>query len=188
MDRLFRFFWSLVFNVELRARGVQCADFVTLRGMRPWVRNAGTMRIGKNFRVLGRVVRSQFGTAASGTLVLGTDVGFNEGVSIFAQTSITIGDNVSIADYVAIQDSDYHPTVPGGPVRTAPIVIERNAWIGRNAIVLRGVTVGQNAVVAAGAVVTQDVPANSVAAGNPARVIRELDIADPDTFIRRPKT
>jgi acetyltransferase-like isoleucine patch superfamily enzyme len=188
VDRLFRLLWSVVFNIELRAQGVQCADFVTLRGMRPWVRNAGTTRIGKNFRVLGRVIRSQFGTSASGTLVIGRDVGFNEGVTIFAHSSITIGDNVSIADHASLQDTDYHPLVPGGEVRTAPIVIERNVWIGRNAIVLPGVTIGQNAVVGSGAVVTRDVPPNTVAAGNPARVIRELDIPDPDTFVRRPKT
>ena len=56
-----------------------------------------------------------------------------------------------------------------------PIVIEDNVWIGGSAILLPGVRIGRNAVVGAGAVVTRSVPANMVAAGNPARVIREIE-------------
>ena len=56
-----------------------------------------------------------------------------------------------------------------------PIVIEENVWIGGSAILLPGVTVGRNAVVGAGAVVTRNVPENTVVAGNPARVIREIE-------------
>lgn len=55
-----------------------------------------------------------------------------------------------------------------------PVLIKENAWIGANAIVLPGVTVGKNSVVGAGSVVTRDVPANSVAVGNPARVIKKI--------------
>ena len=55
-----------------------------------------------------------------------------------------------------------------------PVRIEDNVWIGGGAILLPGVTVGDNSVIGAGAVVTRDVPANTVVAGNPARVIREL--------------
>ena len=57
-------------------------------------------------------------------------------------------------------------------VYRAPIVIGDHVWIGTNAIVLKGVTIGDGAVIAAGAVVTRDVPAHSLAAGVPARVIR----------------
>ena len=55
-----------------------------------------------------------------------------------------------------------------------PIVIEDNVWLGGGAILVPGVKIGRNAVVGAGAVVTRDVPANTVVAGNPARVIREI--------------
>lgn len=57
----------------------------------------------------------------------------------------------------------------------APIRVERGAWIGAHATILAGVTIGENAVVAAGAVVTKDVPANSIAAGVPARVIKRIE-------------
>jgi maltose O-acetyltransferase len=58
-----------------------------------------------------------------------------------------------------------------------PITVGDNAWIGSGAIVLPGVTIGENTVVGAGAVVTRDLPADVVAGGNPARVVRHLDEA-----------
>ena len=57
----------------------------------------------------------------------------------------------------------------------APVVIGKNVWLGASVTVVPGVTIGDNAVIAAGAVVTKDVPANTIAAGVPAKVIRELD-------------
>ena len=56
-----------------------------------------------------------------------------------------------------------------------PVLIKKNAWIGAKATILPGVTVGENAVVAAGAVVTKDVPANTVVAGMPAKIIKKID-------------
>ncbi len=55
-----------------------------------------------------------------------------------------------------------------------PIVIEDNVWIGIDATILPGVTLGRNCVVAAGSVVTKDVPANMIAAGNPAKIVKQL--------------
>ena len=55
-----------------------------------------------------------------------------------------------------------------------PITVEDNVWIGGGAIILPGVRIGENSVIGGGAVVTKDIPANSVAVGNPARVIRTL--------------
>lgn len=61
------------------------------------------------------------------------------------------------------------------PPSAQPVVIEDGVVIGANAVVLEGVTVGEGAVVAAGAIVTEDVPANTLAAGTPAKVIKEID-------------
>ena len=55
-----------------------------------------------------------------------------------------------------------------------PVRICKNAWVGAGATILPGVTVGENAVVAAAAVVTKDVPANTIVAGNPARIIKTI--------------
>jgi acetyltransferase-like isoleucine patch superfamily enzyme len=180
-----RAFMTIVFFIELRLRRVPNASHAGLRGKKPRIRNRGTMRIGRDFRVHGRVIRSQFGTAREGTLIIGDYVGVNEGVSIFALQEIVIGDHVTIGDNVSITDASYHELAPGFPARTAPVHIERNAWLARNVIVLCGVTVGANAVVAAGAVVTNDVAPNTLVGGVPARLIRRLDIPDPENYARR---
>ena len=91
-------------------------------------------------------------------------------------TDVLIGPNCSL--YTAI-----HPTEPG-PRRakwesSAPITIEDNVWLGGSVVVCPGVTIGENSIIGAGAVVTRDIPANCIAVGNPARVIKNLDPATP---------
>jgi acetyltransferase-like isoleucine patch superfamily enzyme len=85
--------------------------------------------------------------------------------------SIEIGVDCGIADNVYIADSDNHNI--DGRKSTSPIVIKDHVWIGKNAIILKGVTIGEGAAVAAGAVVTKNVPAHCLVAGVPAKVIRE---------------
>jgi maltose O-acetyltransferase len=91
--------------------------------------------------------------------------------------SITIGEDVQIGPNVQLL-TPTHPTEP--ELRRAkleaakPIVIGDNVWLGGGVIVCPGVSIGENTVVGAGAVVTRDLPANVVAVGNPARVIRSV--------------
>jgi carbonic anhydrase/acetyltransferase-like protein (isoleucine patch superfamily) len=76
-----------------------------------------------------------------------------------------------------VTDSDWH-TIHDRTVRderATPVTIGDNVWLGDHSTVLKGVTIGENSVVAARAVVTRDVPANVVVAGNPAKVVKELD-------------
>ncbi len=92
--------------------------------------------------------------------------------------AITIGDDVQIGPNVQLL-TPTHPVEPG-PRRDkweagAPITIGDNVWLGGGAIVLAGVSIGDNTIVGAGAVVTKDLPANVVAVGNPARVVRALE-------------
>lgn len=68
-------------------------------------------------------------------------------------------------------DSDAHEGLWAGYEKTKPIKIGNHVWIGTRVTILKGVTVGDNAIIAAGAVVTHDVPANSIVAGVPAKVI-----------------
>lgn len=73
--------------------------------------------------------------------------------------------------YLAIASTG-HPT--GIDLGEMPVIIENDAWISANAMILKGVTIGRCAVVGAGAVVTRDVAPYDVVAGNPARVVRSL--------------
>lgn len=76
-----------------------------------------------------------------------------------------------------ISDSDWHGIYNRTrPFRcTKPITLKDNVWLGERVIVCKGVTIGENSVIGAGAVVTKDIPANVVAAGNPARVIKDIN-------------
>jgi maltose O-acetyltransferase len=110
-------------------------------------------------------------------LTIGARTFVNYGLVALDVAPIAIGDDCQLGPNVQLLTA-YHPTEPE-PRRqkleaAAPIVIGDNAWLGGGAIVLPGVTVGANSVVGAGAVVTKDVPPNSVAVGNPARVVRSL--------------
>jgi acetyltransferase-like isoleucine patch superfamily enzyme len=97
--------------------------------------------------------------------------------------SVRIGNDCLFAGEVKILDNNSHPLdfelrrrhAALEPEDVAPVVIENDVWIGTNCMVLKGVTIGQGAVIAAGAVVTKDVPAFTVAAGNPARVIKRIE-------------
>jgi acetyltransferase-like isoleucine patch superfamily enzyme len=116
------------------------------------------------------------------------------GALVMAEERIEIGSHCLISWNVGIADSDFHPLAPAQRIidahalapffkdrpprpklRTMPVIISDNVWIGMNAVILKGVTIGENSVVAAGAVVTKSVPANVVVAGNPAVIIKKLD-------------
>lgn len=100
----------------------------------------------------------------------------NTGSAITCACSITLGDEVFIARNVYIIDSDHHKLLTKqGTVVNAPqpVRIGNHVLIGAGAIVLKGVTIGDGAVIAAGAVVTSDIPAGCLAAGVPAKVIRD---------------
>ena len=108
-------------------------------------------------------------------LILGAGY-MNAGAQIRCKERITIGNNCAIARNVLIMDFDAHKiTYMDGTTNrvTAPITIGNSVWIGAGATILKGVTIGDNAIIGAGSVVTKDVKANTIVAGNPARVIRE---------------
>ena len=109
---------------------------------------------------------------------VGHDSYLNAFCTILDNNEVHIGNHVMIGPAVQLYTAAHllqaHARVAGWEV-TKPIVIEDNVWIGGRAVVLPNVTIGSNAVVGAGAVVTRDVPTNTVVAGNPARVMRQID-------------
>ncbi|MEU1466266.1 sugar O-acetyltransferase [Streptomyces sp. NPDC005727] len=110
-------------------------------------------------------------------ITVGARTFVNYNLTALDVAAITIGDDCQIGPNVQLL-TPTHPLEPQ-PRRdkleaARPITIGDNVWIGGGAIVLPGVTIGENSVIGAGAVVTKDVPANVVAVGNPARVVRSL--------------
>lgn len=97
----------------------------------------------------------------------------NHNVNISVFNEVEIGEGCAISENVVIRDSDNHKIIGAEKNETAPIKIGNRVWIGMNAVILKGVTIGDGAVVAAGAVVNHDVPANSLVAGVPAKVIKQ---------------
>ena len=108
-------------------------------------------------------------------ITVGKNVFINEGCCFQDQGGITIGDNCLIGQQVVIATLN-HDLCPDkrANMLPAPVAIGNNVWIGAHATILAGVTIGDNAVVAAGAVVTKDVPENTVVAGVPAKVIKNI--------------
>ncbi|WP_055046095.1 DapH/DapD/GlmU-related protein [Devosia sp. A16] len=117
-----------------------------------------------------------FSTDCGLNTTIGSNVFINQGCHFMDMGGISIGDDVMIGPKVNLVSAG-HPTDPcerrNGIVKK-PITIGNNVWIGAAATILPGVTIGDNAVVAAGAVVSRDVPANTIAAGVPARVLKRL--------------
>lgn len=104
---------------------------------------------------------------------IGSNCGFS-GTVIGCAAEIIIGDNVMCGANTLITDTDWHTDDP----RTGPdeaVTLEKGVWLGVNVTVLKGVTVGENTLVAAGSLVTHSLPANVVAGGIPAKVLKQLD-------------
>lgn len=99
------------------------------------------------------------------------------GVRIDSASSVEIDDNCMLAAGSYITDADWHDIYDRTRAvgKTKPVKLEKNVWIGDGATVCKGVTVGENSVVGAGSVVVTDIPANSIAAGNPAKVVKAMD-------------
>lgn len=110
-------------------------------------------------------------------ITIGARTFANYGLVALDVARITIGEDVQIGPNVQLL-TPTHPVEPGlrreKYEAAKPIVIGNNVWLGGGAIVLPGVTIGENSVIGAGAVVTKDIPANVVAVGNPARLVRHL--------------
>ncbi len=112
-----------------------------------------------------------------GFLRVGDKVVFGTDDTINCYLDVEIGNDCILADQVYIGDFDHRfidasMTIRKQGIATSPVRIEDDCWIGEKASIIRGVTVGKGSVIGAGSVVARDVPPFSVAAGNPARVIR----------------
>ncbi len=134
------------------------------------LREDARLEIRDNFKIFsgGRIFVNK-----NASLKLGSGY-INNKITLHCFQKIEIGEDVAIGENVTIRDSDSH-IITSNPnaAMTLPITIGNHVWIGMNVIILKGVTIGDGAIIAAGSVVTRDVPNKSMAAGVPARIIKQ---------------
>lgn len=140
----------------------------------------GDIYLNKNGKIrlgTGNNFEKGYELESSGQMTMGDFNNFNRRVKIVCRGSIQIGNNCMIADSVHFYDHDHksddlHRLMNVQGFVTKPIKVGNNVWIGAKATILKGVTVGDGAIIGANAVVTKDVPANGIAVGNPAKVVK----------------
>lgn len=148
-----------------------------------------TMTSGWGFNPLCRNIKAMIFLEPEATLTIGDDTGLSS-PCVWAHNSITIGNHVKVGGDCIILDSDCHNldwrirrsteldeymrSIDGATANSAPVIIEDDVLIGTRCIILKGVTIGARSIIAAGSVVTKSIPADCIAGGNPARVIRRL--------------
>jgi acetyltransferase-like isoleucine patch superfamily enzyme len=155
----------------LRARGVQ-------------ILNRGTITLGNNVSMASRQQGTPYITSLrtyfpESRIQLGNGI-FLSGTVIHANQLVTMGDHAGTGPGVVIMDNDSHAPIltRGGPRHERPpqepVHIGARVWLGMRVIVMKGVTIGDDTIVAAGSIVTRSLPAGVLAAGAPAKPIREL--------------
>ncbi len=157
-----------------RRHGVSHGSLPSFDGRGPFLCNRGEMSVGENFAIRSQQTRPSLATGPNGRLLIGDRVFVNQGAVLHAELALTIGSRVLIGDGVAISDTDFHEIDPGQGVRTAPVVIGDGVWLTRSVVVLPGAQIGAGTVVAAGSVVRGELPPWVLAAGSPARPVRDI--------------
>lgn len=188
------------YKLLLKIQKIEYGENLALEGV-PVIfnKNGAKLRIGRNVTVkssflsnlVGLYSRSIIVTRAPGAVIeIGDNVGIS-GATIYARKGIYIGENTAIGGNCKILDNDFHPIdsdtrlkllndIHGGDaadlIPTKEIHIGKNCFIGCNSIILKGTVLGDGCVVGAGAVVTGKFEENCVIAGNPAKLIRKLEV------------
>jgi len=192
-------FKSNYFKVFMKFNKVQYGDNLNLIGL-PVIfkQKKAELTIGDNCTIksdflsnlVGLYQRTIIVAREEGKIHIGNNVGIS-GATIYSKESIKIGDYTNIGGNVKILDHDFHPIEAEARKRNdmtmvgkRAIIIGENVFIGCNSIVLKGTEIGDNSVVGAGSVVSGKFPANVVIAGNPARIIKQLDNNQKFTIIK----
>lgn len=187
-------FWRTWNYLKFRMNGIEIADgikgFNVKKRFYLHVNNNATVRVGKNFTFysdsclnpLSRNLRGCICVDENAEIKIGNRVGMSSAI-LWAKKGIKIGDRVTVGANVVILDSDCHSLNhldrwtenDMKNCKCKPIVIEDDVLIGAGSYVLKGVHIGARSIIGAGSIVTSDIPADCIAAGNPARIIRYIN-------------
>ncbi len=173
------FIQGISFGKGLRSKGLPVV--VKAKGSEIIIGRNCTIKSAFLSNFVGLYQRSVIVARAAGAVIrIGDHVGMS-GATIYARNKIEIGDHTQIGGNVKILDNDFHPLEAKArredikeEIRSAPISIGKDCFIGVNAIILKGTVLGDRCVVGAGAVVSGSFPEGSVIAGNPAKVIKTI--------------
>lgn len=169
-------------NLKMRFKGIRLKGMVYTGGSLFVNRNKdAVITIGNKCRFMsiswgnniGLNHKCMLSAEKDARLMIGNKCSFS-GVSLRCFTQITIGNNVRVGANCLILDGDAHQEDPRSG-KNKPIVIEDNVWLGGNVVVKKGVTIGRNSVIGMNSVVTKNIPANSIAIGNPCVVVKRFD-------------
>lgn len=183
LDNLWERLVDRLATLRLKSLGVAVADKVVAIGKWPRVTNQGGISLGSGVKFRGVSNRVRLKANPQSTISIGDRTFLNDGVVIVSSASISIGRHCLIGDRVEMFDTNYHEIEQGSDVVTAPIRIGNNVWIGRDVLLMPGVEIGDHSVIGARSVVSKSIPARVVAAGSPAKPIRQIKAADD--YIRR---
>jgi acetyltransferase-like isoleucine patch superfamily enzyme len=150
----------------------------------PLILGYGSVSVGDRVRISGNATFiASYKVNDNPEIIIGDEVYIGYATVFSSAEKITVGNRVLIAMGAQFYDNNNHPLHPQAraenkPVEEeniAPVIIEDDVWIGANAVILKGVTVGRGSVVALHSVVSKDVPPMSIVAGNPAKVVRQIE-------------
>jgi len=175
------FYWTPLFKSQIS----QCGQQLYLYGGLPYMAGPLNVCLGERCRISGQTTitgRAAHPTAATLTVGDNVDIGW--------MTTIAVGDHIFIGNNVRIAGRAFLAGYPGHPInaksraqglpetdnQVGNIVLEDDVWLATGVSVMAGVTIGKGSIIAASSVVTKDIPAGVLAAGIPARVIRELRV------------
>lgn len=177
------------YNAIYRILGVNFGSSVKLHGF-PIIVRKGKIDIGSNTTIKSSFLSNLIGLYQRTVIVsrtpesiisIGENVGIS-GVTIYAREGVHIGRNCRIGGNTKILDNDFHPVDPqlrleasNKNMAVKSIKIGENVFIGCNCLILKGTVIGDNTTIGAGSVVSGKIPENCVAAGNPAKVIKNLE-------------
>jgi acetyltransferase-like isoleucine patch superfamily enzyme len=166
---------AALINAQLRIRGAARLPLSVRLAGRIRLTGGGQIEFGQGVSLVGNIVPIEIFSHEGARISIGDHTFINYGSSISAHKQVKIGHHCLLGHYTLIFDDhehgvDHRDVVPP----SAPVTIGDHVWIGSMVIILPGVSIGHHAAVGAGSVVTKDIPANCLAVGNPARVVRQL--------------